>query len=140
MIIAPNLDLGNMLYHLYGARYPEAKKFTSLFGIRFKGVDLSMDGTAEDAQLAIKANLLRLHLFGHWDRTPRDTFFPRRRILAINPGSTSTKISVYEGGHEHFTKELQHDAADLEPFENEPITAQASFRKEASSRPSPSTT
>ena len=129
VIIAPNLDLGNLLYHLYATRYPGAKKFATMFGIRFKGVDLSVDSTADDAQLAIKANLLRLHMFGHWSETPRDTFFPRHRILAINPGSTSTKISVYQGDIERFTTELQHSASELEPYENLPITEQAGFRK-----------
>lgn len=131
VIIAPNLDLGNLLFHLYSTRYPEAKKFAAMFGIRFKGVDLPMDSTAKDAELAIKANILRMHRFGLWDRTPKDTFFPRRRILAINPGSTSTKISVYEGDLESFTAELQHPAAELEPFEGRPITAQYGFRKDA---------
>jgi butyrate kinase len=129
VIIAPNLDLGNLLFHLYSTRYPDAKKFAAMYGIRFKGVDLSMDSTAKDAELAIKANILRMHKFGHWDRTPKDTFFPRRRILAVNPGSTSTKISVYEGDLEQFTAELQHSAAQMEPFENQPITAQHTFRK-----------
>jgi len=131
VIIAPNLDLGNLLYHLYSTRYPEAKKFPVMFGIRFKGIDLPMDSKTDDAIMAIKANLLRLHLFGHWSETPRDTFFPRRRILAINPGSTSTKISVYEGELERFTTELQHSAEELEPYENEPMTAQVGFRREA---------
>ncbi|MBU0742461.1 butyrate kinase [bacterium] len=130
VIIAPNLDLGNLLFHLYSARYPEAKKFTAMFGIRFKGVDLPMDCTAKDAELAIQASILRLQKFGHWDRTPRDTFFPRRRILAVNPGSTSTRISVYEGDLESFTTELQHSAAEMEPYESLPITAQHMFRKD----------
>ncbi len=130
VIIAPNLDLGNLLFHLYSTRYPDAKKFAAMYGIRFKGVDLPMDSTAKDAELAIKANILRMHKFGHWDRTPRDTFFPRRRILAVNPGSTSTRISVYEGDLERFTTELQHSTAQMEPFENLPITAQHTFRKD----------
>ena len=131
VIIAPNLELGNLLYHLYATRYPDAMKFPAMFGIRFKGVDMPMDCTAKDAELAIKASILRMHKFGHWTRTPKDTFFPRPRILAINPGSTSTKISVYEGDLETFTTELQHSAAELEPFENLPITAQHEFRKNA---------
>ncbi|MBC8425231.1 butyrate kinase [bacterium] len=130
VIIAPNLDLGNLLFHLYSTRYPEAKKFAAMFGIRFKGIDLAMDCNAKDAELAIQASILRLQKFGHWDRTPRDTFFPRRRILAVNPGSTSTRISVYEGDLESFTTELQHSAAELEPYESGPITAQRALRKD----------
>ncbi len=131
VIIAPNLELGNLLYHLYATRYPTAKKFPVLFGLRFKGVDLPMDSTAVDALLAIKATLLRLHKFGHWSRTPRDTFFPRRRILVVNPGSTSTKVAFYEGDLESFTTEIQHSAEELEPYTRQGIAAEAPFRKEA---------
>ena len=93
VIIAPNLDTGNLLFHLYATRFPNAKKFSVMFGIRFQAVDLAMDCSAEDAMLAMKASILRLQRFGHWSRTPKDTFFPRHRILAINPGSTSTKLT-----------------------------------------------
>lgn len=131
VIICPNLDMGNLLYHLYAARFPASKKFTAMFGLRFRGVDLPMDATAEDARLAIKASVLRLHRFGHWSRTPRDTFFRRYRILAVNPGSTSTKIGVFEGDQEAFVTELQHSAEELRPYESQPIIAQYALRKEA---------
>jgi butyrate kinase len=129
VIITPNLDTGNLLFHLYATRYPEAKKFSVMFGLRFQGVDLPMDCNTEDAVLAVKASLLRLHRFGHWSRTPKDTFFRRHRILAINPGSTSTKIAVYEGELERFTEEIQHPAAELEPFEGRRIVEQYGMRK-----------
>ncbi|RKZ27867.1 butyrate kinase [bacterium] len=130
VIICPNLDLGNLLYHLYATRYPEAKKFPVLCGLRFKGIDLPMDCTPEDAILAVKANTLRMHRFGEWRRTPKDTFFKRYRILAINPGSTSTKISVYEGDIEAFSEELKHEPEELAPFKGKSIMEQYSFRKE----------
>ena len=129
VIIAPNLELGNFLYHLYATRYPTAKKFAVMFGMRFKGVDLSMDCMAEDAILGVKASILRLHRFGHWRRTPKDTFFPRHRILAINPGSTTTKIAVYEGDQERFAEEIPHPVDQLEPFEGRRIVEQYGFRK-----------
>jgi butyrate kinase len=130
VIIAPNLDLGNFLFHLYATRFPGAKKFAVVFGIRFQGVDLPMDVSAEDATLAVKASILRLHRFGHWSRTPLDTFFRRHRILAINPGSTSTKIAVYEGDLERFTNEIEHPAEQLAPFEGKRIVEQSGFRKD----------
>lgn len=131
VIICPNLEMGNLIYHFYGTRFPDAKKFAVLFGLDFKGVDLAMDCTPEDVRLAVKANVLRMHRYGQWAHTPKDTFFPRFRVLAINPGSTSTKLSVYEGERERFTTELQHSAEELLPFEGQPITAQFHFRKEA---------
>jgi len=130
VIIAPNLDTGNLLFHLYATRFPEAKKFSVVFGIRFQAVDLPMDCTAEDALLGVKASILRLHRFGHWHRTPKDTFFPRHRILAVNPGSTSTKIAVYEGDQERFTEEIQHGAEQLQPYEGKKIVEQFALRKD----------
>ncbi len=129
-LICPNLDMGNLLYHLYASRFPESKKFPVMFGLRFRGVDLPLDCATEDARLAVKASVLRLHRFGHWSRTPLDTFCRRFRILAVNPGSTSTRIGVYEGDQEVFTAELTHTAAELAPFEGQSIMAQYGFRKE----------
>ena len=49
-------------------------------------------------------------------------------ILAINPGSTSTKISVYEDTQEVFTKTLRHSNEELAPYKN--VIDQLDFRKE----------
>ncbi|MBU8871027.1 MAG: butyrate kinase [Gemmatimonadales bacterium] len=130
VIIVPNLDTGNLLFHLYATRYPTAKKFSVMFGIRFQAVDLPMDCTAEDAMLGVKACILRMHKFGHWSRTPKDTFFPRYRTLAINPGSTSTKIAVFEGELERFTQEIEHSAEELKPFEGKRIVEQYEMRRD----------
>lgn len=40
------------------------------------------------------------------------------KLLVINPGSTSTKIAVYEGEKQLFVQSLEHDRAVLAPFEN----------------------
>ncbi|WP_373467354.1 butyrate kinase [Geothrix sp. 21YS21S-4] len=74
---------------------------------------------------------MRLHAYGEWQRTPKDTFFRRHRVLVLNPGSTSTKTSVYEGDEERFTDEIQHPAEELKAFEGRPITDQFAFRKDA---------
>ncbi|HPF69271.1 MAG TPA: butyrate kinase [Candidatus Krumholzibacteria bacterium] len=68
--------------------------------------------------------------FGHWSRTPKDTFFRRWRILAVNPGSTSTKIAVYEGDQERFVQEIEHPAAELAPFEGRRIVEQYGMRRQ----------
>ena len=81
-----------------------------MFGLRFKGVDLAMDCTPEDIRLAVKASVLRMYRYGQWEETPRDTFFRRFRVLALNPGSTSTKVAVYEGEHERFLDYTGKDA------------------------------
>ena len=51
-----------------------------------------------------------------------------QRILAINPGSTSTKIAVYQGSKSIFLKNIKHTAEELKPFNN--IMEQFTFRKE----------
>ncbi len=50
------------------------------------------------------------------------------KVLAINPGSTSTKIAVYFNTHNRFTRNIKHSAEDLARFEK--ITDQFSFRKD----------
>ena len=50
------------------------------------------------------------------------------RILAINPGSTSTKIALYQGSDELFEKTLRHPAEELEVFGS--IAEQLSFRRQ----------
>ncbi len=50
------------------------------------------------------------------------------RILAINPGSTSTKIAVYENDKSLFLKTLRHNCDELEKFEK--VADEFQFRKE----------
>ncbi len=50
------------------------------------------------------------------------------RILVINPGSTSTKIAVYDNENSIFLKNIKHSNEDLEKFET--IADQYEFRKE----------
>lgn len=49
------------------------------------------------------------------------------RILAINPGSTSTKIAVYQNAKPLFLKTLKHSTRELEGFDK--ITDQYEYRK-----------
>ncbi|MGE5317236.1 MAG: butyrate kinase [Chloroflexota bacterium] len=50
------------------------------------------------------------------------------RILAINPGSTSTKIAVFSGSNPVFVRTIYHTTEELSKYEK--ITDQYSFRKE----------
>ena len=49
------------------------------------------------------------------------------RILAINPGSTSTKIAVYLNQKSRFLKSIKHPLEELNKFER--IVDQFEFRK-----------
>lgn len=51
-----------------------------------------------------------------------------RMILAINPGSTSTKIAVFDGEKQVFLKNIKHTVEELAPFKK--ITDQFDFRKD----------
>jgi len=51
------------------------------------------------------------------------------KVLAINPGSTSTKIAVFEDDKPAFKQTLSHSAEELAPFKR--ITDQYDFRKKA---------
>lgn len=48
-------------------------------------------------------------------------------ILAINPGSTSTKIAVFEGSKPLFLKNITHPHEELQKFKR--ITDQYEYRK-----------
>ncbi|WP_251621608.1 butyrate kinase [Odoribacter lunatus] len=50
------------------------------------------------------------------------------RILAINPGSTSTKIALFENENQVFIKTIRHSAEEIGKFAN--ISSQFTFRKE----------
>ena len=50
------------------------------------------------------------------------------RILAINPGSTSTKVGIFEGGEMLREIKLSHSAQELAPYAT--VAAQFAFRKD----------
>ena len=50
------------------------------------------------------------------------------KILAVNPGSTSTKVAIYENENLIFKETISHSNADLEKFDK--ISDQFEFRKE----------
>jgi len=58
---------------------------------------------------------------------PNEEIGEEIRILAINPGSTSTKIAVYQNSNPVFLKNIKHSVEDLEAFET--VADQFEFRK-----------
>ena len=49
------------------------------------------------------------------------------KVFAINPGSTSTKIAMFVGDNEVFSKNVSHDAEELKKFAE--INDQMPYRK-----------
>lgn len=50
------------------------------------------------------------------------------RILVINPGSTSTKIGIFENEHPILEKTIRHKTEEIQQFEN--VIDQYEFRKQ----------
>ncbi|HQF99219.1 MAG TPA: butyrate kinase, partial [Candidatus Aminicenantes bacterium] len=50
------------------------------------------------------------------------------RLLILNPGSTSTKIAVYEGDREIFSENIAHSAEQVGRYKR--MVDQKDFRKE----------
>jgi butyrate kinase len=50
------------------------------------------------------------------------------KILAVDPGSTSTKIALYVDEHAEFTAVLRHSDTELKPFRDRRILDQQQFR------------
>ena len=58
------------------------------------------------------------------------------RLLVINPGSTSTKVAVYEDERPLFVESIRHSSDDLAAYPH--ILDQYGFRLEAILEPRPS--
>jgi len=50
------------------------------------------------------------------------------RVLAVNPGSTSTKLGVFRGEQSEWVRNLEHSEKDLAPFRGKPVLEQTTFR------------
>lgn len=49
-----------------------------------------------------------------------------KKLLIVNPGSTSTKVAVYYGSERKFSETISHPAQELQPFAN--VLDQADYR------------
>ena len=97
VLVVPSLDVGNLLYHIYATRFPEAGRCLVMGGLKSQAVDLSRNASVPDivhASLALALRLRRTTAFRH---TPRDRFFKRHRILAINPTRAATHVVLWDG-------------------------------------------
>lgn len=56
------------------------------------------------------------------------------RVLAINPGSTTTKIAVYRNDEPEFSRKISHADAEMLDFHGRPVLDQLSFRQAAIER------
>lgn len=72
VLIVPNLDLGNALYHLYATTWPKASKLLQVGGIYGQALDFSRSSSAEDVILAAKALALQHLKRADFQGTPHE--------------------------------------------------------------------
>jgi len=126
VLIVPTLDVGNLLYHIYATRYPQAASTLIIGGLRNQALDFSRSSTADDVARGAKALLLRRCRSDRYARTPKDHYFERYRILTINPGSTSTKVALFDGEELLARKDIAHSRQELD---TETLTDQLPLRR-----------
>lgn len=114
VLIVPTLDVGNLLYHIYSTRFPDARTILIIGGLQDQALDFSRSSTAAEVARGAKALLLRRLRSDRYARTPNDHFFPRYRVLTINPGSTSTKVALFEGEELIARKDITHTREELD--------------------------
>jgi butyrate kinase len=114
VLVVPTLDVGNLLYHIYSTRYPDASSVLIIGGMRDQALDFSRSSSPDEVVRGAKALLLRRFRSDRYARTPNDYWFPRYRILTINPGSTSTKVALFEGEDLLSRKDLTHSREELD--------------------------
>lgn len=61
-------------------------------------------------------------------KNEEETTMKNYKIFTVNPGSTSTKIALFEGGEAVFSRNVSHDAEKLKEFPE--ISDQFDYRKE----------
>jgi butyrate kinase len=113
VLIVPSLDTGNLLYHIYITRYPDAKTVLLIGGMHNQALDFSRGSDDEDVVMGAKALILRMHRSERFERTPLDYFFPRYRMLTIIPRELSTEVGLWEGRELTSGKRIMHDEKEL---------------------------
>ncbi len=117
VLIMPSLDAGNLMYHLYATRFPHAEKVPMIGGLDGRVLDFSRSATTHDVVLGAAAAVLRLRRRSAWNGTPKDRFFPSFRVLVVNPGSTSTRVAVYDGPRTLLETEVTHSIEEIDACE-----------------------
>jgi phosphotransacetylase len=74
VLIVPTLDSGNLLYHIYSTRYPDASCVLIIGGLKNQALDFSRNSKTEEIILGAKALMLRLVKSGRFKLTLKGTF------------------------------------------------------------------
>lgn len=127
VLIAPNLDTGNLLYHIYDTRFPDARPVLVIGGLRNQALDFSRGSRVEDIEIGAKALMLRMCRSGRYAGTPNDRFFPRFEILTINPTRDYTEVGIWHGRDIGHRERIVHSADEIasEPMEQLPARLEA---------------
>jgi butyrate kinase len=127
VLIVPNLDVGNLLYHIYRTRYQDGQNVLIIGGLKNQALDFSRSSTPEDVAMGAKALILRMYKSGRFQYTPKDRFFPRFKLLTIYPQNEYTEVAVWKGRDLVGRERLHHRAEDL----GDDVLSQAPMRAKA---------
>jgi len=118
ILLMPNMTSGNLLGK--ALRITAGAKMAGIIvGSKVPIVLASRSATAEEKYLSLVLSVASTQ------RQKEETLM-NYKILAINPGSTSTKIAVYENENRIFSENVEHTAEELNQFDD--ILDQTNFR------------
>jgi len=103
ILVCPNIESGNVIYKMISAmiKYGQASLANIIMGFPMPYVLLSRSDALETRLNSVALGAIYAQ-WGLGEQPPRPAATvsvdsKRYRVLAVNPGSTSTKIAVYEG-------------------------------------------
>lgn len=120
ILLTPDMTTGNLLAKalLFNAG---GRMAGIIVGAKAPIVLVSRGATSEEKYLSI---VLASAASNIWEK--RAKVYTKNTILAINPGSTSTKIALYEEENKVFEQNIEHTSDELAGFDD--ITDQLDYR------------
>ena len=102
ILVCPGIDAANVIYKIISAmiKYGDASLANIIMGFPKPYVLLSRSDALETRLNSLALGAVYAQRFAEIEQPPRTPATKRaesRRVLVINPGSTSTKIAVFEG-------------------------------------------
>ncbi len=115
ILVCPNIDAANAVYKMISAliKYGDASMANITMGFPKPYVLLSRSDALETRLNSLALGAIYAQRFTEKPRTafvPTPTTAKRHRVLVVNPGSTSTKIAVFENDRCVYSREREYAA------------------------------
>ncbi len=116
ILVCPNIDAANVIYKIISAliKYGEASFANIIMGFPKPYVLLSRSDALETRLNSLALGAIYAQRFKEEPVTicaPAPARAPSHRVLVVNPGSTSTKIAIFEGDRCVYTRETEYAAS-----------------------------